>query len=207
MGILQKPPKTAEIGRFGAVASGKTRSGRRSPNPAKAPQSPCRTLFSPFYRGGQPVQREADFPKLFSSNLPTRYSGLRECASSGRDSNPRPSGPKPDALARLRYRSIFGTFQPIGRGLSITHLKMRGASRGLLVAAFCFRAGAARHSPLRVFSKAGGNSRFGRVNKGRKKIPNRAVRDFSEIFDATSRRERRRGRSLRDPRRPFRRRI
>ena len=163
--------------------------------------------FSPFYRGGQSVQREADFPKLFSSNLPTRYRGLRECASSGRDSNPRPSGPKPDALARLRYRSIFGTFQPSGRGLSITHLKMRGASRGLLVAAFCFRAGAARHSPLRVFLKAGGNSRFGRVNKGRKKIPNRAVRDFSEIFDATSRRERRRGRSLRDPRRPSRRRI
>ena len=27
--------------------------------------------------------------------------------SSGRDSNPRPSGPKPDALARLRYRSRF----------------------------------------------------------------------------------------------------
>lgn len=43
--------------------------------------------------------------------------------SSGRDSNPRPSGPKPDALARLRYRSIFGIFQPIGRGLSITHLE------------------------------------------------------------------------------------
>lgn len=134
--------------------------------------------FSPFYRGGQSVQREADFPKLFSSNLPTRYRGLRECASSGRDSNPRPSGPKPDALARLRYRSIFGTFQPIGRGLSINHLKMRGARRGLLVAAFCFRAGAARHSPPRVFLKAGENSRFGRVNKGRKKIPNRAVRDF-----------------------------
>lgn len=64
--------------------------------------------------------------------------------SSGRDSNPRPSGPKPDALARLRYRSIFGIFQPIGRGLSITHLEAwRGGEY------FTFACAApARHSEL-----------------------------------------------------------
>ena len=64
--------------------------------------------------------------------------------SSGRDSNPRPSGPKPDALARLRYRSIFGIFQPIGRGLSITHLE---AWRGGEYFSFACAA-PARHSEL-----------------------------------------------------------
>lgn len=151
----------------------------------------------------------------------TRAAEWRNCRrdaqmpSSGRDSNPRPSGPKPDALARLRYRSIFRTFQPIGRGLSITHLKMRGARRVLLVAAFCFRAGSARHSHPRVFSKAGKNSRFGLGNLGRKKIPNRAVRDFEEISGAILLREPRereplralRGRERRDQHPPSRRRI
>lgn len=53
--------------------------------------------------------------------LRSKNDNLVKKTSSGRDSNPRPSGPKPDALARLRYHSIFKIFHPISSPLSITH--------------------------------------------------------------------------------------